>query len=280
MKRRKIQGIYLQNDPRFGFVETPGGEKFFIGYRSRSGALDGDFVEAISDTEAEAGKTAEAKVVKILRRTTKALFGTFRKKPGKTYGFVTLTIPENERVYVSATDSFGTEDNETVSVAVSGFGEKLTGRVLERLGKADDFNTEREVLVRKSGIPLKFDGHVLAEAERFDEKYDTAKTREDLSAETVITIDGSDSKDLDDAISVKRLENGGFELGVHIADVAEYVREDSELDREALNRGTSTYLSDRVIPMLPEKLSNGLCSLHPGSKKLTLSIFIELDERG
>ena len=145
---------------------------------------------------------------------------------------------------------------------------------------ADSFNTEREILVRKSGLPLKFDERVLAEANGFTENHDTAKNREDLSAETVITIDGADSKDLDDAISVKKIGGGQFELGVHIADVAEYVRENSELDREALRRGTSAYLSDRVIPMLPERLSNGLCSLHPGSKKLCLSIFIELDGAG
>lgn len=279
MKRRKIQGTYSQSDPRFGFIETPTGEKFFVGYRSRSGALDGDFVEAISETEAMDGKIAEAKVVKILKRTEKPLFGTYRKTPGKTYGFVFLTVPERQNVYVADRDSALAVDLEAVSVVVEGFGPELSGKIIERLGPSDNFNTEREILVRKSGIPLKFDERVLMEAERFSEKDDTAKNRQDLSLETIITIDGSDSKDLDDAISVRKTENG-FELGVHIADVAEYVREGSELDREALRRGTSAYLSDRVIPMLPERLSNGLCSLHPGERKLCLSIFIEIDSKG
>ena len=117
------------------------------------------------------------------------------------------------------------KDGETVCVTVSGFGSEMTGKVTERLGMADDFNTEREVLVRKSGIPLKFDERVLAEAESFTGNDDSAKKREDLTEETIITIDGADSKDLDDAISVKRQGGGKFELGVHIADVAEYVRE-------------------------------------------------------
>lgn len=101
MKRRKIQGTYSQSDPRFGFVETATGEKFFVGSRSRSGALDGDFVEILAETEATEGKTAEAKVIRIVKRTRKPLFGTFRKRHDKPYGFVWLTVPENERVYVS-----------------------------------------------------------------------------------------------------------------------------------------------------------------------------------
>ncbi len=146
-----------------------------------------------------------------------------------------LTVPERQNVYVSDRDSNGALDGEAVSVSVEGYGKDLSGKIIERLGPADDFNTEREILVRKSGLPLKFDSETLLEAERFSESDDTSPNREDLSMETIITIDGADSKDLDDAISVKRTPDG-FELGVHIADVAEYVRENSALDREALRR--------------------------------------------
>ena len=123
-----------------------------------------------------------------------------------------FTVPERETVYVADRDSMDAKDGETVCVTVSGFGTEMTGKVVERLGMADDFNTEREVLVRKSGLVLKFDERVLDEAERFTGNDDTAKKREDLSKETVITIDGADSKDLDDAISVKKLGGGRFEL--------------------------------------------------------------------
>jgi ribonuclease R len=148
---------------------------------------------------------------------------------------VFLTVPERQNVYVADRDSNGALDGEAVSVSVEGYGKELSGKVIERLGDADDFNTEREILVRKSGLPLKFDSETLSEAERLSESNDTAPNREDLSSETVITVDGADSKDLDDAISVKKI-GGRFELGVHIADVAEYVRENSALDREALRR--------------------------------------------
>jgi ribonuclease R len=152
--------------------------------------------------------------------------------------------------------------------------------VLERIGRSGDIRTERELLVRESGIPVAFSEKALLEAERIEELPDGAKNRHDIGRLTVITIDGADAKDLDDAISLERLPDGNSELGVHIADVAEYVREGSELDREAIRRGTSCYLSDRVIPMLPEKLSNDLCSLHPGGKKFCLSIFLKIAKDG
>ncbi len=280
MSKRPIRGTYRQTDPRYGRLESEDGTVFFVGSRNRGDAFDGDGVEAVPVRRAEEGRDAEAKIVKILRRGPGPIFGILRPVRGRPYAFVETKVPEGARLFVPMERIGGARDGETVSVRVEGFGAKTNATVTERIGRSDDVRTEREILVRESGIPTVFPERVLSEASRLSEDADSAPRRRDLSDRVVITIDGADAKDLDDAISVERLGGGRYELGVHIADVAEYVRAGSPLDREAFRRGTSCYLSDRVVPMLPERLSNDLCSLHPGGRKLCLSVFMEIDPDG
>ena len=164
----------------------------------------------------------------------------------------------------------------------SGFGQALRGRVIEVLGSPGDMGVDIEIMVRKHQIPVEFPPSVLEEVRGGNWQVQAAESarRTDFRQLPVVTIDGESAKDFDDAVHVEGLENGRFRLGVHIADVAHYVAKDSALDREALRRGTSVYFPDRAIPMLPEELSNGICSLKPGEDRLTLSVVMEIDAAG
>lgn len=177
---------------------------------------------------------------------------------------------------MSDRDALGAQNDEIVTIRVFGEKNKPHGKVVSILGHKDDQGMAERIVLHENGIVKEFPPLVISEAQKLRAQTLTPG-RVDLRNEWIVTIDGADAKDLDDAISVKKLPNGNFELGVHIADVAEYVREGSALDREALKRGTSIYTPDEVIPMLPEHLSNNLCSLHPGTPKATLSITMELD---
>lgn len=175
---------------------------------------------------------------------------------------------------------------EIVSVDITHYpaykGEDMRGVVTETIGHKDEPGIEILSIVHKHNIRSEFPDEVLAEAEQVPDQISAAdlKGRRDLRGQQIITIDGADAKDLDDAVTVERLDNGHFQLGVHIADVSHYVREDSALDKEAFERGTSSYLTDRVIPMLPQRLSNGICSLHPKVDRLTLSCEMEINQQG
>lgn len=273
-------GIYSHIQTHFGLVETTDGMVFFVGRRERNGALDGDTVK-IQITKKEAdGKKAEAKVIALIKRTEKTLVGLYIKRPKTSYGFVQVVEGfMGKDIFVSDRDAMGAKNEEIVTIRVYGDTKKPHGKVATILGHKDAPGMAERIVFYENGIIKEFPKNVIEEAEKISPRV-SSRDRVDLTHETIITIDGADAKDLDDAIGVKKLPNGHFELTVSIADVAEYVTEDSALDREALHRGTSIYTPDEVIPMLPEHLSNNLCSLHPGTPKATLSIILKLDTKG
>lgn len=289
-------GIYTQINPNFGLVETAEGEVFFVGKRERGNAFDGDSVKIKVIKKEQDGKRAEAEVLQIVKRTEKLLVGRFMKRTKSSFGFVQVVESYvGKDIFVSDRDTLGAKNDDIVTVRVFGDKNKPFGKIHSILGNKGDPGIERRIVLFENGIEEGFPQSVLDEAEKLraisDISHVTPRSsttplskgeyrRKDLRHECIVTIDGADARDLDDAISVKKLADGGFELGVYIADVAEYVREGTALDREALRRGTSIYLPDRVIPMLPERLSNDLCSLNAGTPKAVLAIIMHLDSAG
>lgn len=203
------------------------------------------------------------------------------------YGYVKAKLKKGpEHIIQIEMNGLNPTRGEIVSVDITHYpaykGEDMRGVVTETIGHKDEPGIEILSIVHKHNIRSEFPDEVLAEAEQVPDQISAAdlKGRRDLRGQQIITIDGADAKDLDDAVTVERLDNGHFQLGVHIADVSHYVREDSALDKEAFERGTSSYLTDRVIPMLPQRLSNGICSLHPKVDRLTLSCEMEINQQG
>ncbi|MCR5773788.1 MAG: ribonuclease R [Lachnospiraceae bacterium] len=291
----KYKGTFSASPSGFGFVRAEeAGEDVFIPVDSVHSAMHGDMVEIRVTKKAHGGKSAEGEIQRVIERATDTVVGTFeagspsRRTGDIAYGFV---IPDNKHytddIFVSRERSKGARDGDKVVVRITEYGNKSRKRksegiITEILGDIDTPGVDITSLVRSYGLPEAFSKEAKAEASAAAAAGVTEETlagRKDLRDLLTMTIDGDDSKDFDDAVSLKR-KNGGWELGVHIADVSEYVKEGSELDREALKRGTSVYLPDRVIPMLPEILSNGICSLNPDEDRLTLSCIMSLDEKG
>ena len=208
-------------------------------------------------------------------------------KNSRNFGFV---IPDNKKVigtdiFISKKDFKKAKNNQKVVVQVTKMptkDRKAEGKIVEVLGSVNQAGIDMLSLIREYDLPYEFPEAVKHEAENMEEEVSKSEisNRLDLRSEEIFTIDGEDAKDLDDAVQVKKTENGTYILGVHIADVSHYVREDSFLDREAIIRGTSVYMLDRVIPMLPVELSNGICSLNAGKDRLTLSVIMEIDKNG
>lgn len=281
----KMTGIYQAHPHGFGFVTVEGlSQDVFIGEEDANGAFQGDEVE-IEITKAAGGKRREGKIVRIISRGVTKLVGLYRTRPHKSYGFV---IPDNQRflrdIFVPAEKSRGAVDGHKVVVELTSYGDaeqSPEGTVIEIIGHMGDPGTDILSIVRGYDLPVEFPEKVLNQAERTADCVSRADMagRRDLRGWQMVTIDGEDAKDLDDAVSLTK-SDGYFTLGVHIADVSNYVQERSALDREALKRGTSVYLADRVIPMLPHKLSNGICSLNAGEDRLTLSCIMKIDEKG
>lgn len=270
----------------FGFLIPDNKElkDVFISAQDMNGALHGDKVVARLITKGSEGKRQEGEVIRLLERVNKTIVGVFENS--KNFGFV---VPSDTRInmdiFIPKSEINNAKTNELVIVEITKWPEKRRnpeGKIIEVLGHKNDTGTDILAIIKKYDLPEEFPDYVISEAERIPEEIreEEIKRRLDLRDKAIFTIDGADAKDLDDAISVEKLENGNYKLGVHIADVTYYVRENSPLDKEALKRGTSVYLVDRVIPMLPRKLSNGVCSLHPGVPRLTLSIFMEIDKSG
>jgi len=227
---------------------------------------------------------SEGEIIRILKRANEKVVGTFENC--KKYGFV---VPDDQRIYqdifVSREDFGGAKNGYKVVVEITQWPEgrrNPEGRVIEILGHKNDVGTDILSIIRGHNLPEEFPQEVEAQANKIPDEIseDIIKNRRDLRDRVIVTIDGEDAKDLDDAISLEVLPNGNYLLGVHIADVSQYVFENSYLDKEALKRGTSVYLLDRVIPMLPKKLSNGVCSLNPKVDRLTLSCDMEIDNKG
>lgn len=279
-------GTFIGHARGFGFV-TPdaGGEDIFIPASETMGAMQKDRVLYKVLHKAEKGKKADGVIVRILERGQQRVVGTF-EAGSKGYGFVVADDKKIAKdIFISRENTKGAVTGHKVVVEITDYGEDRRnpeGKVIEILGHINDPGVDILSVIRRYELAVEFPEEVYAEIEHLGIEVAEAdkKGREDLRDLLTITIDGADAKDLDDAVSLKRLGNGNFELGVHIADVSHYVRENTALDKEAYARGTSVYLVDRVIPMLPHKLSNGICSLNPHVDRLALSCLMEVNGRG
>lgn len=280
---KTLTGTFIAHPRGFGFVEIEGRENdIFIPEEEINGAMHRDQVQAVI-LQASEGKRQEGRIVRILERGIKELIGTYQK--GKSYGFV---IPDNQRitsdVFVPQEHSKGAVDGHKVLIELTSYGEKgrkPEGKVKEIIGHINDPGTDILSVVYEYELPNEFPVRVLNQAERIGDTVSEADMagRMDLRDLQMVTIDGEDAKDLDDAVSLS-FDGTHYHLGVHIADVANYVQENSALDCEAYERGTSVYLADRVIPMLPHRLSNGICSLNAGVDRLAMSCLMEIDQKG
>ena len=280
----RLVGTFISNAKGFGFVEIEGRkEDLYIPEDKTGGAFYQDEVE-VALLPGQRAKRQEAQVVRILERRMTRIVGTYDHAGG--FGFV---IPDNHKIgtdiFVAREHSKGAVTGHKVVVELTSYGaggHKPEGRVVEILGHENDPGVDILSIVRAYGLPEEFSEKALDQACRAPEEVSEADRagRMDLRDLQMVTIDGEDAKDLDDAVSLYRDEEGLYHLGVHIADVSHYVQEASALDREALARGTSVYLADRVIPMLPHRLSNGICSLNQGVDRLALSCLMTIDGRG
>lgn len=292
-----VEGIFRRNERGFGFVTIdPEEDDIYVPKEATGYAMDGDTVaiDIMKPSNQLDGRGAEGKVVEIRQRAAQQVVGEFaaydeiEEQETDLYGIV---IPKDKKmhgfkIYVAAM-GVKPADGSIVIVEVTHFPEKgyadsLEGIVKQVIGHKNDPGMDILSIVVSNGIPTKFPDEVLAQADAVPSEISEADMvgRRDLRDQVIVTIDGADAKDLDDAVTVRKLDNGNFFLGVHIADVSYYVTEGSPLDQEAFERGTSVYLTDRVIPMIPQRLSNGICSLNPRVPRLTLSCEMEIDAQG
>lgn len=282
-----ITGKIEIHDRGFGFLipDIEGIRDLFIAKTNLMGAMNGDRVVAKIIKEGRNGKRTEGIIINIVERVNKNIVGIY--EDNKSFGFV---LPEDKRIqndiFISKKDRNGAKKGQIVMVEITrwpdGKRKNPEGKVVEILGRPGDKGIDIDIIIRKYNLPEDFPPSVLNSALDIEDfiTEDEIKGRLDIRNIKMVTIDGEDAKDLDDAVSIERLENGNFKLGVHIADVTHYVKERSVIDKEAFKRATSVYLIDRVIPMLPKKLSNGICSLNPKVDRLTLSCIMEVNRQG
>ncbi len=282
-ERFALVGIFTGNAKGFGFVTVEGQEgDYYIPADKTGEAMHGDRVQIVAGA-VQQGKRAEAQVVRVLEHANETLVGYFQKN--KSFGFL---VPDNQKIgrdiFIPQGKDMGAVNGHKVVVRITDYGSgrrNPEGVVTEILGHANDPGVDILSIVRAYGLPEEYPPEVMEQAGHMPDQVlekDLAGRR-DLREWQTVTIDGEDAKDLDDAVTITR-EKDGYRLGVHIADVTHYVREGSPLDQEALKRGTSVYLVDRVIPMLPHRLSNGICSLNAGVDRLALSCIMEIDAQG
>ena len=281
-----ITGKLQAHSKGYGFLipDKEGEKDVFIPSSCINGALNGDRIQVQITREDLKGKKREGEVVQVIERVNKRLVGVY--EDSKNFGFV---VAEDTKIFqdifVAKKDKNGAETGDVVMVEITTWPEKRRspeGVIVEVLGKKGDKGLDILTIIKKFGLPEEFPPKVQNFIESIPDEVDEGeiKNRRDLRDIRMVTIDGEDAKDLDDAVSIEKLPDGKFKLGVHIADVSHYVREKNPLDKEALKRGTSVYLIDRVIPMLPKKLSNGICSLNPKVNRLALTCFMTIDKNG
>ncbi len=278
-------GVFFGHPKGFGFVTVEGLERdVFIPAEKTAGAMHGDRVQVVAEESQAKGKRPEGAVVKILERANETVIGYYQKN--KSFGFV---LPDNQKlfqdIFIPQGKDMGAVTGHKVVVKVTDFGgerRKPEGRITEIIGHVNDPGTDILSIIKAYGLPEEFPPEVMRQASLTAGEVDEREMagRLDLRELPTVTIDGEDAKDLDDAITISKENEDHYTLGVHIADVTHYVQEGSPLDQEALKRGTSVYLVDRVIPMLPHKLSNGICSLNAGEDRLALSCVMEIDGKG
>ena len=280
-----ITGIIEKHPKGFGFVRQEEGGDIFIGRDNMLGAMNGDLVEADLLPPYLWTRSKEGMVTKILQRNTVEVVGTFQKN--KHFGFVIADDKKMQDDIFIKKDFFrGAQNGDKVVAKITQYPDKnhsAEGKITEIVARRGQTGSDVLSMIRAAGLFETFPSRCNAEAKARSKEEITEKTierRVDFRREKVITIDGPTAKDLDDGVSVNIMPNGNWLLGVHIADVSHFVEEDGYLDREALKRGTSVYLLNRVVPMLPKVLSNGVCSLNEGEDRLTLSCFMEIDGDG
>ena len=280
-------GNFRRNERGFGFVNI-GEEEIFISPKLTKSALDGDnvLIKIFEDKDFENmdKQKREGMVVKIIKHENDTLVGTYKKS--RNFGFV---IPDNksvsEDIYIPKKKSAGARNNQKVVVRIDKYADennKAEGTIVEIIGGIDEAGVDMLSLIKEYRLPNEFPQNVIDEAIAIPQILDESniQKRVDLRNEEIFTIDGEDAKDLDDAVNVKKNDDGTYTLGVHIADVSYYVKSGSKLDKEAIKRGTSIYMMDRVIPMLPKELSNGICSLNENQDRFTISVIMKIDEKG
>jgi len=281
-----VAGVFQGHERGFGFVVPDADDEndLFIGSENVNGAMHGDHVLARITKHSSGEKSAEGEIIKILSRANKRIVGVFDRSG--SFGFVT---PDHRKIkgdiFVPIDKSMGAKKHEKVVVEITRWPEpnrNAEGCIVEILGGEGDKGVDVLSIVKAYNIPSEFPDEVLKEAGKVPEKIseNEIKNRRDLRNLTMVTIDGEDARDLDDAVSLEIIEGGIYRLGVHIADVTHYVKEGSALDKEALNRGTSVYFPDRVIPMLPARLSNGISSLNAKEDRFAFSVIMDIDNLG
>lgn len=285
-ENKYIKGTYRGNEKGYGFVipENEKMEDIFIPRGNNNNSLNDDIVVAEIVKESEDGKRKEGKIVSIVKHEKDKIVGLFVKS--KNFGFV---IPDDKKfggdIFISKSNFAKAKNNQKVVVKLTKYPEKnkkAEGKIIEVIGGIDEAGVDMLSLVKEYDLPYEFPQGVIEEAKSKGNKVDKKDipNRVDLRDKTIFTIDGEDAKDLDDAVRVYKNDDGNYMLDVHIADVSYYVTENSLLDKEAIIRGTSIYMLDRVIPMLPKELSNGICSLNAGEDRFTLSCTMEIDKEG
>ncbi len=285
VEKTYYDGIYRKNQKGFGFVRIDNQEdEIYVAKENSLNALNGDRVLIEIIEEENKVKSAEAKVVKILKHEKDTIVGIFQNN--KNFGFV---VPDDRNfgtdIFIAKKDMGKARNNHKVLVKITKYpqnGKKAEGKIIEVLGNVNEAGVDMLSLIKEHNLPSTFPELVVQEAKHFANKVDKKDipNRVDFRDREIFTIDGEDAKDLDDAVRVEKLKNGNYKLEVHIADVSYYVRENSLLDQEAILRGTSIYMLGRVIPMLPRELSNGICSLNAGEDRFTLSCIMEIDQKG
>ena len=280
----QAEGIFIGHPKGFGFVEIEGqDEDIFIPESDTGTAMHQDKVRIIIRDDKKEGKRQEGVVVKVLERGMPEIVGTYQLN--RDFGFVISDNPKfSKDIFIPRKEAAGIKNGDKVIAVITDYGsgnKNPEGKIKENLGNIRTPGTDILAIVKSFGIPSEFPEKVMKQAQRVpDHVLDADRDgRLDLRHLQTVTIDGEDAKDLDDAISLTK-EGDIYHLGVHIADVSNYVQYNSALDREALKRGTSVYLADRVVPMLPERLSNGICSLNQGEDRLALSCLMDINEKG
>ncbi len=283
-KLKQLTGVFRLTQQGFGFVEVEGyKDEFFIPRDEVQGAMHLDVVTIEPETK-KGGKRVEARIVGIVERATDSVVGTY-DRAGIHYGFV---VPDNNLfdrdIFIPSERSMGASTGDKVLIEITDYGSRFKspeGRVTEVLGHEGDPGVDILSMIKGYGLPLEFPEKVIKQADKVPDEVseDDLRGRADFRDLKMVTIDSEEAKDLDDAVSLYK-EGENYVLGVHIADVTHYVQENSALDKEAFKRGTSVYLVDRVIPMLPPRLSNGICSLNENVNRLTLSCIMTFDPSG
>jgi len=275
-RAKLVRGKFISSQRGYGFVSPEGGfaQDIFIPARYSAGALHGDIVEVLWKEKGKKGKP-EGRVVRVVRRGKERMLGFCLERFGQPF-FLPIDSPSKEEIPLTVEKNLSPQPGMIVAV------DRDKKRLIEVLGMPDEPGVDTKVLIERYNLASSFSEEAMAEAEAFSSEIspEDKKTRKDYRRWLTVTIDGQNAQDFDDAVSIKRLSNGHFLLGVHIADVSHYVKPSSSLDAEAFGRATSVYFPDLTLPMLPERLSTGLCSLKPKEERLAISVLLEVDEEG